>query len=115
MFHLSDKTRLRLLLFRLNSTLHFLHFSHGFPLKVLSAYFLLIAASRGVSAIPSGPPAGIDCRDGYAIRLSEDDRHPGRYVLCEEYDTYQELVETDQILAAHRLTHEIERTYGDGN
>lgn len=93
--------------------LSFLRLGHNFPLKVLSAYAALILISRGVSALApvesSRLQSSVACPDGYAIRLAEDDRHPGRYVLCEEYDTYQELVEAGEVGAAKELTHGLGR------
>lgn len=91
-----------------------LRLSHGFPLKVLSAYVSLILFSRvltvslagaGADGKTTGPQSEIACPDGYAIRLDQTDPHPGRYLRCEEYDRYQELVEGGQIEQAEGLTH----------
>lgn len=103
MFQLSDKTRLSRLLLRLQASLLPILF-HRFLLTVLSAYFGLTLASRAISAIPSSPTIGVDCRDGYAIRLTEQDRHPGAYVRCEDFDLYQERVEAGQEDLARALT-----------
>jgi len=73
---------------------------------VLAAYFILLAGGRVLSAYSAIPAQEIDCRNGYAIRLGSDDGHPGRYVLCEEYDHYQELVETGLKAEAKELTHD---------
>lgn len=103
MFQLSDKTRLSRLLLRLQASLLPILF-HRSVLLVVSAYFILILAGRAVSAIPSQTTIGVDCRDGYAIRLTEQDRHPGAYVRCEDFDLYQERVEAGQEDLARALT-----------
>lgn len=113
MLQLIDKTRLSRFLLGLNTTFLPILF-HRSVLRVVAVYFLLILAGRAVSAIPSQTTIGVDCRDGYAIRLTEQDKHPGAYVRCEDFDLYQERVEANQEDLARMLVKEW-RSGGDGN
>lgn len=46
----------------------------------------------GRSRFAPPEPTLVDCRDGYAIKIPEDEIHAGRYLPCESFDPYYGLM-----------------------